>query len=124
MKRSGREEQVIRSIHTNLIYIVVAAIIIAVVVMFNFGRQGLLGPIRGGSSQGMTLEWKISEQTATQTLLINQIDDTTTSPKYDLELPGSVVALERDNSGDLVALPRFQGELKYCTTNNSNTCPQ
>ncbi|MEK7202354.1 MAG: hypothetical protein AAB669_02410 [Patescibacteria group bacterium] len=121
MKQSGREERTIRSIHTNLIYVVVAAIIIALIVMFNFSRQGLLGPIKGGSLRGMTLRWKISEQDSSRKLLVNQLEGPGT-PEYDRDWPESVIALERDSNGDLVALPRFQGQLEYCTT-NPITCP-
>lgn len=112
MKRSGREEQVIRSIHTKLIYIVVAAIIIALIVMFNFSRQGLLGPIRDASSVNQAVIWSISDHSTTNNaLLINLLDGTNDSPEYAHE--GVVINLRRNSDGSLEALPRFQGTLEY-----------
>lgn len=112
MRHAGREERVIRSIHSNLLYVVVAAIIIAVIVSFNFSRQGLLGPIRGGPFPNMFLQWKISDHTTDNNPLPldNQLNGTD-APEYARE--GVVVQLQRQSNGDLLALPRYQGTLEY-----------
>lgn len=112
MKRMKSDELVIRSIHSNLLYIVVAGIIIATIVLFNFSRQDLLGPIRDGSSVNQVVIWSISDHsTVNDTPLINLIDGTNDSPEYARE--GVVVNLRRNSDGSLEALPRFQGTLEY-----------
>ena len=112
MKQSGREERTIRSIHTNLIYIVVAAVIIALIVLFNFSRQGLLGPIRGDRSGDPIVIWSVTDHgvETNNPPLINDLNGSDL-PEYPLE--GVVVSLRRDSNGNLVALPRIQGTLEY-----------
>ena len=111
MKRSGREEQAIRSIHSNLLYIIVAAVIIALIVLFNFSRQGLLGPIRGDSNRNPAVIWSVTDHRlgTNNSLLINDINGSDL-PEYIQE---GIVPLQRDSNGDLVALPRVQGTLEY-----------
>ena len=109
MSERARSETTIRSIHSNLIYVVVAAIIIAIIVMFNFSRQGLLGPIRGDGNSNPVVIWSISDHTSVLDPLINTLNATDT-PKYQGD---EVLSLTRNPDGSLQALPRFQGTLEY-----------
>lgn len=109
MRRAGREEQTIRSIHINLLYLIVAAVIIALIVMFNFSRQGLLGPIRGDRSGNPIVIWSISDHTSTNQPLINSLD-AVDQPEYEGDY---VLPLTLNTDGSLQALPRYQGTLEY-----------
>ncbi|MCR4278258.1 MAG: hypothetical protein NUV80_00150 [Candidatus Berkelbacteria bacterium] len=114
MKHAEREERIVHQMHRHLTLIVVVAIVIGGFVYFDFRGTGFLGPMTGGPSNGTTLEWYVSDQTADteNPLLVNQLEGEDI-PKYDAY---GAVALKRDSNGKLVALPRIQGTVRYCTT--------
>ncbi len=103
------ERQVVDLIRRNLLFLVIAAIIIGSLVFFNLYRRGILGPIVGDSERGITLIWKVSDHQSDSSPLENSLlaND---EPKY---LGDLVVELKRNNSGNLESLPRFQGQLEY-----------
>lgn len=109
MSTRARSETTIRSIHSNLLYIIVAAVIIALIVLFNFSRQGLLGPIKGDRSGNPIVIWSISDQTTAGQSLINSLV-AGDLPEYVGE---PVLSLTRNADGSLQALPRFQATLEY-----------
>lgn len=115
MQKGSREELIIRLIHRNLLFLVL--LIVVVVVILNLNRRGLLGPIKGGRENGFTLIWRISDHTATDAPLVNQLSGTTDEPKYEGD---SVIKLTLRGDGGLEALPRLQGQLEYHLNSNSN----
>ncbi|MEK7171028.1 MAG: hypothetical protein AAB774_01850 [Patescibacteria group bacterium] len=109
MNNRGNEKSVIRLIHRNLIFAVVATVIIGALVFANLYRGGLLGPIVGDRNI-FSLYWRISDHTATS-ILTNDLKGSD-EPEY---IVNKVMPLERNSDGGLKALPRFQGQLEYCS---------
>ena len=105
-----REEIIIRLIHRNFIFVVLGIIVAGILIVYGLQRGGILGgqgEILGTSD--VTGSWKVSDHTSSGTLLNNSMSATDV-PRYDDTV---TLNLQRDNSGNINALPRFQGELEY-----------
>lgn len=111
MKFDWREELVVRRIHRNALFVIVAIVTAGALVAVTIHHGELLGPIVTNARQRSFLKWSISDHynNNANSLLQNSLF-ANDEPEYQGDI---ILNLQRSGDGGLEALPRYQGKLEY-----------